>query len=623
VEAGAGPYRPVVARSSSYTPQVRLPLADSMGGGGRAKHLPRPFRLEGEDGRLRAVVEENRHALGRYLAHVGVPHAELDDAMQETFLVVAARLATLPLGAERPFLFATASRIAGNARRGLRRRERARDRLLHAPVDPPPAVDDAVDRLHARAMVEDALEEMPTESVLVFILAELHEMAPADIADRLGLPGGTVASRLRRARRSFDEWAGRVGASAAFDESRPMHAARGARREVAGDPEILSWWVSPGEVDALSALLRVYERAHPDGGVVSAAVAGNAIVREQVRKRMTRGVPPDTFQVNGGIDLFAWARRSAMRERLEPIDCLFASEGWDHAFPSDVLDLVRHEGRLYGVPLDIHRTNALFFSRPILAKHGLLPPTTLDDLHVVAEALRARGVVPFAIGYKQPWTLTMLAFESVLVAVAGGEYYRDLFSGRCRPGGPELRATLAHVARILDYANADAARLGWDGAVELLRNGRAAMTIMGDWAKGYLTNSGSASYRDFGEVASPGAGGAFIFATDTFGLPKRASHRAGAIDLLKVFGSREGQDAFNPIKGSISARTDVDLSFYDPIARATARDFWASARYPSLASIAPGSFIRALDAAMAKFARNRDPEAVIAAIRAHYDLLVR
>jgi len=543
--------------------------------------------------------------------------------MQESFLVVATRLASLPAGSERAFLYATASRIAGNARRGLRRRERARDRLLYVPRDVSPAVDDAIDQMRARGMLEDALDELPSESVLVFILAELHGLSPAEIAQDLGLPGGTVASRLRRARQHFADWARRVGAATAHDQRVSPLGRRSPSSDVGGNPEMLSWWVSRGEVDALSALLRVYERAHPDGGVVSAAVAGNAVAKEQVHKRMTRGVPPDTFQVNGGIDLFAWARRGSVRERLEPIDCLFSSEGWERAFPSDVLDLVRHEGRLYGVPVDIHRTNALFFSRPILAKHGLTPPATLDDLHRAAEVLRGAGVVPFAIGYAQPWTLTMLAFENVLVAVAGGDYYRDFFAGRRRADDPELRATLEHVARILDYANADAPRLEWDGAVELLRGGRAAMTIMGDWAKGYLTNSGSALDCDFGEVASPGAGGAFVFATDTFGLPKRASHRAGAIDLLRVFGSREGQDAFNPIKGSIPARTDADLSRYDPIARATARDFWSSARYPSIASIAPSAFTRGLDVAMARFARRRDPEFVISAIRASYGLLAR
>jgi glucose/mannose transport system substrate-binding protein len=308
-----------------------------------------------------------------------------------------------------------------------------------------------------------------------------------------------------------------------------------------------------------------------------------------------------------------------VREGMEPLDFLFASEGWGAVFPADVLELVSHGGRLYAVPVDIHRTNTLFFNRRKLAQQGFSPPTTLEDLHEVAGALRARGIVPFSIGYKDQWTLTMLAFENVMVAVAGGDYYRDFFQGKRSADDPELCATLGHVARILDYSNKDAASLGWDGAVERVLTGRAAMTIMGDWAKGYLISSGSSF--EFGETPSPGAGGAFVFATDTFGLPKRASQRAGAIELLKVFGSKEGQDAFNPLKGSIPARTDADLSRYDPLAQATARDFWTSPRYPSLASIASSTFTQALDIAMAMFARDRNADAVVDAIRAHYDLL--
>jgi glucose/mannose transport system substrate-binding protein len=334
---------------------------------------------------------------------------------------------------------------------------------------------------------------------------------------------------------------------------------------------------------------------------------------------MLRGVPPDTFQMNGGTDLLSWVGNRRARERMEPLDFLFASEGWASAFPRDVLDLVTYSGRIYAVPVDVHRLNNLFYSLRIFEQLGLSPPTTLSEMHAVAEVLEANGVVPFAIGYRQPWTLTMLAFENVMVAVAGGAYYADFFRGRCSPDDPEFRSTLDHVGRILDYANPDAANLGWDGAVELLRSGRAAMTIMGDWAKGYLTTTGAPS--EFAQMPSPGSSGVFVFGTDTFGLPKRASQRAGAIELLKVFGSKEGQDAFNPLKGSIPARLDADLSRYDLPARATAFDFWTGPRYPGIASLAPSSFTTVLEAALREFARKRDASAVVAAVRAHYDLL--
>jgi hypothetical protein len=55
--------------------------------------------------------------------------------------------------------------------------------------------------------------------------------------------------------------------------------------------------------------------------------------------------------------------------------------------------------------------------------------------------------------------------------------------------------------------------------------------------------------------------------------------------------------------------------------RRAARDFRASVRYPTLPSLAPASFTRVLDNAMAQFAGDRDADAVVDVVRAHYDLL--
>ena len=235
--------------------------------------------------RLRALVREHARPLSRHLARIGVPESDVDDAVQEALLVVAAHLPDLPLDAERPYLFAAAARIASNARRGFRRRERARGQLERVGFDPPEAADALVDELEGHRLLEEALESLPSDSRLVFLLAELHDMPLPCIAERLGLAGGTVASRLRRARRSFQQWTARTNAAHSFDEARAMPTpalalatpGAGATGPVHERPEIVSWWVSRGEVDALSALLGVYRRSHPNDGVVSAPVRGGPL----------------------------------------------------------------------------------------------------------------------------------------------------------------------------------------------------------------------------------------------------------------------------------------------------------------------------------------------------------
>jgi glucose/mannose transport system substrate-binding protein len=588
---------------------------------GRGHALP-CLHSPADERRFRALVKQSTVGLARYLAHVGVDPSEVDDAMQEALVVVATKLPTLPPGSERAFLFSTALRIASNVRRGVRRRERTRGELQRAPVDPRPSVDDLLDEQSSRATLEEALEGLPHDSRLVYLMSEVQELPLSRIAQRLGIPDGTAASRLRRARRIMEAWTSRFNAAAAFDRARgPVAPTILKERQRPGRPEIVSWWVRRGEADALRALLRVYDRVHPEGSAVSVAVAGPRMAQDQLRTRSTRGLPPpDTFQLAGGAELAVWTRRGSTRDRLEPLDGLFASEGWLDAFPREILDLVRHDGRLYAVPLDIHRTNVLFFHRGIFAQRGLSPPTTLEELHAVADALRADGVVPFAMGYRQSRTLREIAFENVLVALMGGAYYADLLTGRARPEETAIRAMLSQLARILDYANEDAPLLDWNDAVERVRTGGAAMTIAGDWARGYLRTTDA---RSVGQVESPGARGTFIFVADTFGLPRRAPNQASAVDLLKVFGSRAGQDAFNPVKGSIAARVDADLSLYDPDSRATAEAFRKSTRYPIVAGLASPALTRALDAALLQFARSRNPEVVVETLVAHHGLLAR
>jgi glucose/mannose transport system substrate-binding protein len=532
--------------------------------------------------------------------------------MQEVLIVVANKLAELQPGKGGAFLFATADRIASNARRGGGRRQRLHASLARTPRESTPRPDELTDELMRRTFLEEVLDRIPPDTRLVFLLVEVEEMTIAAVVKRLGLPEGTVASRLGRARACFDVASARMRASVSQGprSSVPVRTKRTASATPAVVPEILSWWAESGEANALGALLEVYKRSHPSHPSVRHTPLERPRVRSEVRSRMRHGQPPDTFQMIGGEPLLSWVRQTTPREGLDPIDFLFGSEGWEHVFPSDVLDLVTHRGRMYAVPLDIHRTNSLFYNKRVFAENHLRPPTELGDVDDLAPILRSRGLLPLAMGNKEAWALTLLAFEVVLVAEAGADYYREFFTGRRSADDREILRTLRRVDRWLGYANRDAAERGWNGALDLVLGGRAAMAIMGDWAKGYMVSRGGRADVDFGQTASPGGAGAFVFVTDVFGLPKRASHRGEAIELLKLFGSKEGQKTFNPLKGSIPARNDIDPP-----------DFRVAPRVPNLTSLVPHAFKTALEDAMTAFARSRDPTLVVAAIRAHYDLL--
>jgi glucose/mannose transport system substrate-binding protein len=163
--------------------------------------------------------------------------------------------------------------------------------------------------------------------------------------------------------------------------------------------------------------------------------------------------------------------------------------------------------------------------------------------------------------------------------------------------------------------------LTWTEAAEMVAKGKAAMTIAGDWAKGFLINQGMRPDIELGELAPPGTNGTFVYIANTFGLPKGCANREGAANFLKVVGSIEGQDVFNPIMGSIPPRTDSDVSRYDPLSKKTIEDFQTNKLAPAYSIISNYEFGLELDMAMEQFATDRNVDDVVRFLRNHYDML--
>jgi RNA polymerase sigma-70 factor, ECF subfamily len=167
------------------------------------------------------VHAEHAEYVWRTLHRLGVRNADIEDLLQEVFVVVHRRLATLDASAQvTGWLFAIALRVAqAYRRRAYFRRERP-----FADV-PDRAVDGAGPEQQAaveeqRAHLRDVLDTMDLQERAIFVMFELEEMPCAAIADMLGIPIGTVYSRLHAARRSFEK------AVARFEEREATRLAR-------------------------------------------------------------------------------------------------------------------------------------------------------------------------------------------------------------------------------------------------------------------------------------------------------------------------------------------------------------------------------------------------------------
>jgi RNA polymerase sigma-70 factor (ECF subfamily) len=159
---------------------------------------------------LTALFQAQLDFVWRVLRRLGVIESEIEDSVQEVFLVVAHKLHDYEeRGALRAWLFAIARQVASHARRADQRRRR-RDQLSEPPaafIDP----QQSAERREAVALVERFLGQLDEGQAMVFFLSELEGLSAPEIAAALELELSTVYGRQRLARRRFAQFVRRHG----------------------------------------------------------------------------------------------------------------------------------------------------------------------------------------------------------------------------------------------------------------------------------------------------------------------------------------------------------------------------------------------------------------------------
>jgi len=155
--------------------------------------------------RLERIFNNHHATVWRALRRRGLTAEAAEDATQETFLLAAGRLGDIQPESERAFIIATALRVAHSLGRKTVRWQLDEDmdqRLSGAR--------DAGERRADIQLCDLVLSKVDTDLVEVFVLYEIEGLTSPEIAELLGIPLGSVASRLRRAREQFRAAAARV-----------------------------------------------------------------------------------------------------------------------------------------------------------------------------------------------------------------------------------------------------------------------------------------------------------------------------------------------------------------------------------------------------------------------------
>jgi glucose/mannose transport system substrate-binding protein len=345
----------------------------------------------------------------------------------------------------------------------------------------------------------------------------------------------------------------------------------------AGEVEVFSWWTGGGEAAGLDAMIADFNAKYPDLTFINSAVAGGAgtNARAVLASRLQAGDPPDSWQAHAGQEIIG---TYVAADQIEPLNDLFEQEAMMAVMPETLIPLISKGDQIYSVPVNIHRANVMWTNPALLAELGVSIPANWDEFFMACETIEAADKICLSMG--EQWT-AMHLLEVVLLGELGPAKYNALWDGTGDWGSADVTAALNTFAMVLEHVNEDAASLTWQDAAQLVANGDAAFNIMGDWVDGYFSgdtaggNLGLVPGEGYGWAPPPGTDGVFQFLSDSFTLAKNAPHPEAALAWLTEAGSKSGQEAFNPVKGSICARTDCNTSLFNEYLQTAMAD-WAS-----------------------------------------------
>ncbi|PSK96457.1 carbohydrate ABC transporter substrate-binding protein (CUT1 family) [Murinocardiopsis flavida] len=371
--------------------------------------------------------------------------------------------------------------------------------------------------------------------------------------------------------------------------------------------EIFSWWTGGGEEAGLNALIEKFEK-DTDYTVENAAVAGGSGTNAQAKlqARLEAQDPPESFQGHAGKEL----QENIEAGYLEPLTDFYKDEGLNDVLPKELTEQSSTDGEVYSVPVGVHRSNVLWFNPKVLEEAGIeKPPETTEDFIKALKAVKDEtDAAPITLGVQ--WTADHL-LENVLLAELGQEGYQALWQEDADWDSPEVTKALEDFEEISGYAETKGG--DWQEAAQAVVDGDAAFNVMGDWAAGYFVNDlKKKDGEDFGYVAYPDTDGTYLWLADTFTLPVGAKNSEGTMEWLKLVSSKEGQDLFNPIKGSIPARTDADPEKYDGYLK-WALGEWSDAKLAGSYWHGVSATNRqkdSIDNAVGNFLSDKDPDAL-------------
>ncbi|MEM8915597.1 MAG: ABC transporter substrate-binding protein [Pseudomonadota bacterium] len=335
-------------------------------------------------------------------------------------------------------------------------------------------------------------------------------------------------------------------------------ALAGVSAAQAAEVEVLHWWTSGGEAAALNVLKDDLESNGVTWQDMPVAGGGGTEAMTALRARVTAGNAPTAVQMLG-FDILDWANEGA----LGNLNDVAAAEGWDDVVPLALQGFGKHDGNWISAPVNVHSTNWVWISKSALDAAGGKAPETWEELISVLDAMKANGITALAHG-GQAWQ-DATVFDAVVLSL-GTEFYKSSMIDLDLEalGSDTMKEAFDRMATLRSYVDDNFSGRDWNLASAMVINGEAGMQMMGDWAKGEFLNADQVPGEDFVCIRFPGTQGAVTFNSDQFAMFEVGEDRVEAqLQMASAIMSPTFQSAFNVVKGSVPARTDVPNDDFD------------------------------------------------------------
>lgn len=308
-------------------------------------------------------------------------------------------------------------------------------------------------------------------------------------------------------------------------------------------------------------------------------VDGDPRVWEKLRPRLTAGTPPDLMFPGWGMDAWGLVGDGALYQLDAALDTP-AADGktpWRETFDPKLLALGQQDGKTFMLPYYFNM-NGWWYDKAVFDANGWTPPKTYDELLVLCEKIKAKGIAPLTYQGKYPYYMIWGMLLPWAYSEGGADVVRRIQN--LEPGAwndPAVKRAAERIVELRDkgYFLEGSTALDHTESQTQFVLGKAAMIPCGTWLESEMRKNLTPQNQLTFFLPPVIAGGkgdpsAIMVSVEPWMVAKDAKNPVGAMAYYKYLTSVEKASQFVREKSTLTAikgseETDLPNSLKEPV----------------------------------------------------------